>query len=108
MSMDRLHLRFNRKNEADRKVVAYLESMDVRSQSRNRQVIEMLAECIDHREHPLVEDLADRVRQIFREELESIPVAATPVSAGMPSLELTEEEEARNAASVLADLEMFG
>ncbi len=109
MSMDRLHLRFNKKNEADRKVVAYLESMDVCHQSRNRQVIDLLAGAIDRLETQKQEDaLVEKIRQIFREELPTIPVSATPTAAPAFSIELTEEEAARNAASVLADLELFG
>lgn len=53
------------------------------------------------------EVLLENIRQIFREEVQSVAVVSPPPAATSVSLELTEDEKAENAASVLADLDMF-
>ncbi len=109
MSIQRVILRFSKGNSTDRRVIDYLEHLDTTEQSRNRQVIDLLAGAIDRLETQKQEDaLVEKIRQIFREELPTMPVSSTPTAASAFSTELTEEEEARNAASVLADLELFG
>ena len=54
------------------------------------------------------EVLLENIRQIFREEVQSVAFVLTPPTTTSVSLELTEDEKSENAASVLADLDMFG
>ena len=55
------------------------------------------------------ESLLQSIREIFREEIQDISIAApTERKTAVIDTELTEEEQAENAVSVLSDLEMFG
>ncbi|MGN0538438.1 MAG: hypothetical protein ACI4KI_01135 [Candidatus Fimenecus sp.] len=54
------------------------------------------------------ETLLESIRQIFREEVQTVAVVSAPPSAVAVTAELTEEQKAENAKNVLADLEMFG
>ncbi len=82
MSIQRVILRFSQRNSADRRVIAYLEQLDTTEQSRNRQMIDLLADAIGRLETQKQEDtLAEKIRQIFREELPTIPVSAMPTAA---------------------------
>lgn len=53
--------------------------------------------------------LLQSIREIFREEIQDISVAVPAErKTAVADTELTEEEQAENAMSVLSDLEMFG
>ncbi len=109
MSIERMILRFSKANKTDRHVAAYLANLDTTVQSRNRQVIDLLAAAIESTEKEQADTaLVERIRQVFREEVQAVPVLAGPPAVCSFATELTAEEETRNAASVLADLEMFG
>lgn len=54
------------------------------------------------------ETLLESIRQIFREEVQTVAVLSAPPAAVAVTAELTEAQKAENAKSVLADLEMFG
>ena len=54
------------------------------------------------------ETLLESIRQIFREEVQTVAVVSALPTAVAATAELTEEQKAENAKNVLADLEMFG
>ena len=54
------------------------------------------------------EALLENIRQIFREEVQTVAVVSAPPAAVAVTAELTEEQKAENAKNVLAHLEMFG
>lgn len=95
----RLNVRFDLDNEAERSAVDYLNSLDA---SRNAFIVNAV---LAHMEGST---LLDSIRQIVREELASISVTAPaqPKSATIDAA-MTAEEEAENAESVLAALDMF-
>ena len=54
------------------------------------------------------EALLENIRQIFREEVQTVAVVSALPTAVAITAELPEEQKAENAKNVLADLEMFG
>lgn len=107
MSIYRMSLRFNTDDETERKAAEYLQNLDC---SRNRFVIGLIADHIERTEKGQSDDvLIEKIRLMFREEIQDISVVtAIPKDTAANVTELTEVEQAENAASVLADLEMFG
>ncbi len=107
MSIYRMSLRFNTDDETERKAAEYIQGLDC---SRNRFVIGLIADHIERTEKEQSDDtLIEKIRLMFREEIQDISVVtATPKDTAANVTKLTEDEQAENAASVLADLEMFG
>ena len=102
MSKYRINVRFDLDKPTEAKAAQYLQSLD---KSRNAfMVTAILNEMQRQTSGVLLED----IRQVIREELQEMSfVAAPPVFEPVQS-ELTEEQQAENAKSVLDDLEMFG
>ncbi|HCA28141.1 MAG TPA: hypothetical protein DEP23_00430 [Ruminococcaceae bacterium] len=108
MSIYRFTVRFNLENEQERRAAEYLISINRSDKkSRNRFVIETINAYFAELENEKQDnELLEKIRQMFREEVQVVPVAYSlaPVSA---KAELTETEKVKNAKSVLDDLEMF-
>lgn len=103
MNQYRINTRFNLTDESEREAAEYLKSL---GRKRNRFIVEAVLEKI--KEKDLNETLLEGIRQIFREEVQSVLVISTqPVLSATVSTELTEEQKAENAKNVLSDLEMF-
>lgn len=51
--------------------------------------------------------LLENIRQIFREEVQTVAVVSAPPTAVTVTAEQTEEQKEENVKNVLADLEMF-
>ncbi len=104
MSDYRINVRFRADVPAEKEAAEYLKSLD---KSRNKFIVNAV---IAHMKSDTERDeaLLKNIRQIFREEVQAVAVVAPPPAAASVSLELTEEQQAENAASVLADLDMFG
>lgn len=99
----RINTRFNLNNDSERTAEEYLLSL---GRTRNKFIVEAVIAQIskDTADNALLES----IRQIFREEVQTIPVASTlPVPTVSVSTELTEEQKEKNAKNVLADLELF-
>jgi len=85
MSNYRINVRFHDNVAAEKKAAEYL-----------------------HKESTDNETLLKNIRQIFREEVQTVAVVSAPPAAVTVKEELTEEQKEENAKNVLADLEMFG
>ena len=99
----RLNVRFdlNKAEEAD--AVHFLQGLsETDHKSRNKFIVTAVLEQI-HRQGRSYDFSLEDIRQVFKEELQGLSVAA-PLA--LPA-EKDEEQKAANAASVLSALEMF-
>lgn len=111
MSIYRMTLRFNLEDATERQAAEFLKQLDRKEhKSKNRFMIDLIAAHMESLQREKQEDeFVEKLRLMFREEIQDISVAAptVPQSVNM-SVEMTEEEKQENAAEVLAALEMFG
>ena len=104
MSNYRINTRFNLNNESERKAAEHLKSLGRR---RNRFIVESVLDKIC--KNTADDNLLESIRQIFREEVQTVSVVSLqPVPSVTVSTELTEEQKEENAKNVLSDLDMFG
>ena len=104
MSKYRINVRFDLDKPMEAKAAQYLQVLD---KSRNAFMVTAVLNEMQ-RETSVNNFLLEDIRQVIREELQEVSfVAAPPVFEPVQS-ELTEEQQAENAKSVLDDLEMFG
>lgn len=111
MSIYRMTLRFNLEDETERNAAEFLKQLDRKAyKSKNRFVVELIAAYADSLNKERLEDeLLEKIRLMFREEIADISVVSLEQKKTTAAVtELTEEQKAENAASVLADLELFG
>ena len=111
MSIYRMTLRFNLEDETERNAAEFLKQLDRKAyKSKNRFVVELIAAYADSLNKERLEDeLLEKIRLMFREEIADISVVFPEQKKTTAAVtELTEEQKAENAASVLADLELFG
>jgi len=103
----RINVRFNLQDEAERSATEYLQSIHQKNnKSRNRFIVDAVIEKIASEDSNKA--LLEGIRQIFREEVQFLEVVAAPaVPIVTVKAELTEEQKAENAKSVLGDLDMF-
>lgn len=101
MSDYRINVRFYDNVPAEKKAAEYLQ------ESRNKFIVDAVIAYMN-KESTDNEALLENIRQIFREEVQTIAVVSAPPAAVAVTAELTEEQKAENAKNVLADLEMFG
>ena len=104
MSDYRINVRFHNDIPAEKKAAEYLQTLN---QSRNKFIVDAVIAFIN-KENSDNETLLESIRQIFREEVQTVAVVLAPPTAVAVTTELTEEQKAKNAKNVLADLEMFG
>ena len=110
MSSYRINVRFNLEDDTERKAAEYLQELYCKEKkSRSRFIVEAVTAYMERIAEKDTESLLQSIREIFREEIQDISIAAPTErkTAGIDA-ELTEEEQAENAVSVLSDLEMFG
>lgn len=99
----RINVRFHADVPAEKEAAEYLQGLN---KSRNKFIVNaVIVYMKDDTEKDKV--LLENIRQIFREEVQSVAVLS-PSATATVSLEMTEDEKSKNAASVLADLDMFG
>ena len=104
MSKYRINVRFDLDKPTEAKAAQYLQSLD---KSRNAFMVTAVLNEMQRQSSASGGFLED-IRQVIREELQEMSfVAAPPVFEPVQS-ELTEEQQAENAKSVLDDLEMYG
>ena len=100
----RINTRFNLKDEAERSATEFLKSL---GRKRNHFIVQAVLAQIDKNNSN--DSLLENIRQIFREEVQTVSVVSSqPVPSVSITPELTEEEKEKNAKNVLADLELFG
>lgn len=104
MSDYRINTRFNLNDESERKAAEYLRAL---GRKRNRFIVEAVLAQIS--KSIFDNTLLESIRQIFREEVQTVSVVSPQsVPSIAVSTVLTEEQKAENAKNVLSDLEMFG
>lgn len=111
MSIYRMTLRFNLEDETERKAAEFLKQLDRREhKSKNHFVIDLITAYIDSlNKEQQDNDLIEKIRLAFREEIADISIAApTKKEPIVMDTFLTEEEKEENAVSVLEALKMFG
>lgn len=104
MSDYRINVRFHTDVPAEKKAAEYLQTL---SKSRNKFIVDAVIAYMN-KESTDNETLLENIRQIFREEVQTVAVVSALPTAIVATAELTEEQKAENAKNVLADLEMFG
>ena len=111
MSIYRMTLRFNLEDETERKAAEFLKQLDCKEhKSKNHFVIDLITAYIDSlNKEQQDNDLIEKIRLMFREEIADISIAApTKKEPIVMDTFLTEEEKEENAVSVLEALKMFG
>ena len=103
MSDYRINVRFHADVPAEQKAAEYLQGLN---KSRNKFIVDTVIAYMN-KDNTNNEVLLENIRQIFREEVQTVAVVSTPPAATVTT-ELTEEQKAENEKNVLADLEMFG
>lgn len=104
MSDYRINVRFHADVPAEKKAAEYLQTLN---KSRNKFIVDAVIDNMN-KESTDNEALLESIRQIFREEVQTVAVVSALPTAVAATAELTEEQKAENAKNVLADLEMFG
>ena len=109
MSEYRINVRFNLSDTEHTAIIDYLNSLDKEKyKSRNQFIFDAIKSAIAYTEKQTADDeLLQKFREILKEELCGISVAASaPSSAGI-DMELTEEEKQKNDEGAIAFLDMF-
>ena len=109
MSEYRINVRFNLSDTEHTAIIDYLNSLDKEKyKSRNQFIIDAIKSAVAYADRQTADDeLLNKFREILKEELSGISVAAsTPSSVGI-DMELTEEQKLKNDAEALAFLDMF-
>lgn len=103
----RINVRFDLKNDGERSAAEYLQAIHRQNRkSRNRFIVDAVIEKIAGESSDKA--LLESIRQIVREEVSTLEVISAPAaSIWAVKAELTEEQKAENAKSVLGDLDMF-
>ena len=104
MSDYRINVRFHTDVPAEKKAAEYLQTL---SKSRNKFIVDAVIAYMN-KESTDNETILENIRQIFREEVQTVAVVSAPPTSVVVTAKLTEEQKAENAKNVLADLEMFG
>ena len=99
MSDYRINVRFHEDNEQEKQAAEFLKTL---RKSRNQFIVDAIIAYMDST------SLLDNIRQIFREEVQSLPISSVQPVQQTVSFALTEEEKKENKKNVLADLDMFG
>ena len=108
-----LTIRFRETDEYEAEVGAFMKNLsDHTDKSKNEFVIDLIAEYMKRSEQERRENnFIEMLRKMIREELEvfaiNIPDSVQQAEITSFISEMTEDEEAANAASVLNDLELF-
>ena len=108
-----LTIRFRKTDEYEAEVGAFMRDLSKHTdKSKNKFVIDLIAEYMKRSEQERRENnFIERLRKMIREELEAfaftVPDSEYKAETTFSVSEMTEDEEAANAASVLNDLELF-
>ena len=97
-------MRFDLDKPKEANAAQYLQSLD---KSRNAFMVTAVLNEMQ-RQSSASGIMLDDIRQVIREELQEVSLAAASPVFEQAQPELTEEQQAENEKSVLDDLEMFG
>ena len=101
----RLTVRLNLENQQERAVAEFLTYLDCENfGSRNRFAIAALQNYISNLDCTRSDELVERIQQVVRSELRSIPVT---VQASESKPGMTQQQKTENDRSVLEALELF-
>lgn len=109
MSKDvyRLNVRFDLNSAEEAEAAAFLQRLsETDRKSRNRFIVNAVLEQIQ-RQGKSYDFSLDDIRQVFKEELQGLSVAA-PVTLPAEKEAMSEDQKAANDVAVLSALEMFG
>ena len=93
MSDYRINVRFHTDVPAEKNADEYLKALN---KSRNKFIVDAVIAYMN-KESADNETLLESIRQIFREEVQTVAVVAAPSTAVAATAELTEEQKAENA-----------
>ena len=108
-----LTIRFRETDEYEAEVSAFMKNLSEHTdKSKNKFVIDLIAEYMKRSEQERRENnFIERMRKMIRDELEAfaftVPDSGYKAETSFSVSDMTEDEEAANAASVLDDLELF-
>ena len=108
-----LTIRFRETDEYEAEVGDFMKNLsDHTDKAKNKFVIDLIAEYMKRSERERRENnFIERLRKMIREELEAfaftVPDSEFKTETSFSASDMTEDEEAANAASVLDDLELF-
>lgn len=86
MSDYRINVRFHEDNEQEKQAAEFLKTL---RKSRNQFIVDAIIAYMDST------SLLDNIRQIFREEVQSLPISSVQPVQQTVSFALTEEEKKR-------------
>ena len=101
----RVSVRFYADREIERKAIDYLKKLP--EKTINRFIVDAVIEKLQGGDCSLSTGDLSAIREIVRDELRGVTFAAPPEKKMPEITELTEEENAANQESVLADLDAF-
>ncbi len=109
MSEYRINVRFNLSDTEHTAIIDYLKSLDKEKyKSRNQFIVDAIKSAIAYANKQISDDeLLNKFREILKEELCGISVAASAPSSESIDVGLTEEEKQKNDAGAIAFLDMF-
>ena len=90
MSDYRINVRFHADVPAEKKAAEYLQTLN---KSRNKFIVDAVIAYMN-KESTDNETLLENIRQIFREEVQTVAVVSAPPAAVAVTAELTEEQKA--------------
>lgn len=108
-----LTIRFRETDEYEAEVGAFMRDLSKHTdKSKNRFIIDLIGDYMKRSEQEQQEEaIIEKLRKMIREELQGFAVAKPDsedkAETTFSVSEMTEDEEASNAASVLDDLELF-
>ena len=103
----RLNVRFDLHNAEEAEATTYLQNLSSSDRkSRNRFIVNAVLEQI-RRQGKSYDFSLDDIRQVFKEELQGLSVAA-PVTLPAEKEAMSEDQKAANDVAVLSALKMFG
>ena len=101
----RVSVRFYPDREQEQRAIAYLKQLP--EKKINRFIVDAVTEKIAGIPVSLSASDLSAIREIVRDELRGVTFAAPPEKKTPDITELTEEENAANQESVLADMDAF-
>ena len=108
-----LTIRFRETDEYEAEVGAFMRDLSKHTdKSKNRFIIDLIGDYMKRSEQEQQEKaIIEKLRKMIREELQGFavtnPDSEDKAETTFSVSEMTEDEEAANAASVLDDLELF-
>ncbi len=104
MNYYRINVRLDLEKRAEKQAADYLKAM---GRQKNKFIVKALLSYIEN-ENTDAKNLLESIREILRDELQSVSFVSAPPAPNTVDTELTEEQQSENDMNILDDLEMFG